>query len=89
MSKDETTQPTQRIAIDVDRSPAPPWTGIKFTCAECSGQFRLEAADKCTPTTSTTPGFSAYKTPPCPTPNCGAKAIIVIRIEDQPEGNPS
>ena len=101
MSHHETATPSHRIRLsDPVTTPAPRWTGVKFTCSECTGEFQLEAADVCLPTTCTTPGFAAYKTPACRTPGCGHKTIIVIprplRTDDQEqdheheqEGNPS
>lgn len=80
MSHNETATPQPRIAITPATDPAPPWTGKKFTCSECTGEFQLEAADVCRPTTSTTPGYAAYKTPACPTHGCGARTIIVVPI---------
>jgi hypothetical protein len=72
VSKDETTSPTQRSLIDVDRSPAPPWTGLKFECynSRCRAVYQLEAGDKCIPTDRE----HLYMAPACF--DCGVSTVI-------------
>lgn len=73
MSDRETTQPTPRMRITEATGPAPPWSGVKFTCEKCKGVFELEAADKCRPKVDELRGkifWGRFETPPCPTPGC-------------------
>jgi hypothetical protein len=59
---------TPRMRIDVDRSPAPPWSGKVFVCDRCLVPAQLEAGDVCVPVS---PNGSQYLTPECPTHGCG------------------
>lgn len=74
MSKDQTTQPTPRMRIEVDKSPAPIWVGVKFKCRKCTGVFQLEAADCCQPQGSK----DLYFSPRCPTLGCGHVSLLKI-----------
>lgn len=89
MSHNETAVPSPKISIMPATDPAPPWTGVKFTCAQCTGEFQLEAADNCELRLVVNENLRAYDTPSCPTPGCGHINVIELRVEDSIEGNPS
>lgn len=71
-----TTSPAARVAITVDPTPAPPWTGVRFTCGTCSAEFQLEAADECKEIDR-----GEFLAPDCWT--CGQ--VNAIQIEDHVE----
>jgi hypothetical protein len=71
----ETTAPANAVKIAVDQSPAPPWTGVKFTCNACSAEFQLEAADGCA-LHATLIDYFLYEAPGCW--NCGRVNLIRI-----------
>lgn len=89
MSHNETAAPSPKIAITPATDPAPPWTGEKFTCVTCGGEFQLEAADRCTLRLIVNEGLRAYDTPPCPTEHCGTINVIELRVDETQEANPS
>ncbi len=64
MSANETSCPTPRMKLTADRTPPPPWTGVKFICKKCRAEYQLEAADKCELSHSEA-AFASYDTPPC------------------------
>ena len=73
MSKDETATPSNKCAIDIDRSPAPPWTGLYFACENCGARYQLGAADPCIPLLDAPHKFVA---PECWT--CGLNNIVSV-----------
>jgi hypothetical protein len=84
VSKDQTASPTPRCLIAVDESAPPPWTGLKFTCASCSAEFQLEAAD----VLEEVPSASDEKRRTFLSPNCwtcDARTVIGIEVVDRPE----
>jgi hypothetical protein len=82
VSHNETATPTPRIRITPAESPAPPWTGKKFTCEKCTAEWQLEAADQCELRIVVNDHLHAYNTPPCPTPGCGHINVIEIRVDE-------
>lgn len=62
-----------RVELTPATTPPPVWAGLKFTCANCTAEFQLEAADDCKPIDGT---IAAYLTPRCW--NCGQAAVIEI-----------
>jgi hypothetical protein len=80
MSHHETATPSPRIAITPATSAAPPWTGVKFTCAKCTAEWQLEAADRC----GAIEGGEQLIAPRCPTPGCGHVNIINGRAKEEP-----
>lgn len=89
MSKDETTQPAQRIKLSVASGPNPPWTGFYFTCGGCGAHYQLGAADECEERLQVSDDFRSFDTPPCWT--CEKVNVITLFKEDEysTEGNPS
>jgi hypothetical protein len=77
MSASETTAPTPRMRIDVDPTPAPPWTGKKFKCEKCPAEYQLEAGDQCVEQTRMEFESQKFATPACW--DCGH--VNVIKIE--------
>ena len=88
MSANETATPTPRVKITPAETPAPPWTGMKFTCEKCKGEFQLEAADKCELRLVVNDHLRAYNTPPCPDYDsmrgtfCEHINVIELRVEE-------
>lgn len=72
MSDRETSRPTPRMSISESKTPAPPWTGVKFKCDKCGAVYQLEAADHCTPRV-----HGGYFTPACR--NCGRICVIIVK----------
>jgi hypothetical protein len=82
MSANETSAPTPRMRIyPAAAGPPPIWTGVKFTCAKCKGEFQLEAADQCKRRFVVNDHLRTYNTPRCPTPGCGNINIILVPSE--------
>jgi hypothetical protein len=79
----ETTRPEKRSKIDIDRSPAPPWSGVKYECAnaKCKIPWQLEAADKCTEIFVDGAKGRTFKTPPCP--KCGCVSSVDLPVEEE------
>lgn len=88
MSQHETATPSPKISITPAIDPAPPWTGVKFTCSECLGEFQLEAADRCTWFRLNPDSSRTYVTPACPTPGCVAINLFDLPAEKFPESGP-
>jgi hypothetical protein len=78
MSHHETATPSPRIAITPATSAAPPWSGVKFTCAKCTAEWQLEAADRC----EAIEGCELLTAPRCPNPGCGHVSIIDLRVDE-------
>lgn len=84
MSKDETTQPAQRMKLSLASGPNPPWTGLYFACA-CGAEYQLCASDECVERLRMEFESRRVETPPCWT--CGK--VNTVPISSEPEGNPS
>jgi hypothetical protein len=72
----EALEQTPRMQITVADTPAPPWTGLKFTCEKCQGEFQLEAADPCSLRLVLNDHLKTHNTPPCPTEGCGQINVV-------------
>lgn len=76
MSADKPGARTPRMQITVDPTPAPPWTGVKFTCEKCQAEYHLEAADRCVPIMRGSGKVTGYLTPICL--DCGHVNVVEI-----------
>ena len=83
MSKDQTTQPAQRMRLSLSSGPNPPWTGQVFACEDFGATFQLCASDELKPHVGTF-GFLA---PPCWT--CGHINIVFPPRLDPGSRNPN
>lgn len=91
MSHNETATPSAKISITPATDPAPPWTGVKFTCAnrKCLAEYQLEAGDQCVEQLRMEFEAPKFATPACW--ECGHINIITLCLHEEPEieGNPS
>lgn len=87
MSKDETTQPAQRIKLsDPKTEPNPPWTNKYFDC-ECGAQYQLGCADDLEEIFNIGETRRCFRLPPCWT--CGRVNFLSLAADTFQEGNPS
>jgi hypothetical protein len=78
------------MAITPATSAAPPWSGVKFTCSQCTAEWQLEAADRCEFVYAFPDAPTRFVAPPCPTPGCGYVNVIELRVDEPTqEGNAS
>lgn len=91
MSHNETAAPSPKISITEATDPAPPWTGVKFTCQnpQCRAEYQLEAADQCVEQLRMEFEAPKFAAPPCW--DCGYVSIITLCVheETEQEGNAS
>jgi hypothetical protein len=81
-ASNETTQPSPRMSIVADATPAAPWTGVKFTCEKCQAVFQLEAADECQLRAVVSDTLASYDAPACW--SCGHVNVIEAAPPNEP-----